>query len=316
MSRVLVTGATGFVGSRLVERLRDRGDEVIAAVRTANDHLDGLGVDQRLGGLSAADAALTEADALIHTAAVFSDDPVLSRTVNRDAAGHLARLAAAAGVPFVHVSTTSVYDLQAAGDVVDEDAPLRSADSAPAATTSSSTWYALSKAEGELEVERVVAATDLTATVLRPPAVLGAGPTSTWGATVPRRLRDGEWSPPHPETTFAWVHVEDLVAALLAAIDRPVTGTCNVIGGETTFGAYVGALHASVPNVPEPPPPAPDARRWTGRFDDTRLTELLGVRPTRTFDEAIEEIGRWWREHDGSPGGGGGSPSTDAVRTE
>jgi nucleoside-diphosphate-sugar epimerase len=43
MARIVVTGATGFVGGRVAARLRDRGDEVVALTRRHDDRLAALG---------------------------------------------------------------------------------------------------------------------------------------------------------------------------------------------------------------------------------------------------------------------------------
>jgi 2-alkyl-3-oxoalkanoate reductase len=298
MSQVLITGATGFVGGRLAHHLRARGDDVVALVRTPSDDLAAAGVEQLAGGLDALDGDLAaRVDAIVHAAASVDQDLEVARRVNRDGTRRLADHARRAGdVRFVHVSTTSVYDLAAIGDTVaDESAPLMTADGAVPATSSSASAYAVTKAEGEAEVARAVA-DGLSAAILRPPAVLGAGPTSTWGTRVPTRLREGALDPPHPSTTFGWVHVDDLVDAITAAIDQPVEATVNVVGGHTTFGSYMAAVRAAIPDAPEPPEPREDARRWGGAYATDRLPRALGVTPRRTFDEAMAEIHAWWSD--------------------
>jgi 2-alkyl-3-oxoalkanoate reductase len=286
--RVLITGATGFVGGRVARCLRERDDEVVALVRSPADRLAAWDVAQHVGELT--DVAtltplLADVDAVVHAAASLDDDLAAARRVNRGGTAAVVDAALQAGVRrLVHVSTTSVYDRRAAGDAeISETHALVTSGSA----------YALTKAEAEAEVARGVAA-GLDALVLRPPAVLGAGATSTWGTHVPRRVRDRTLSPRDPAATFAWVHVEDLVDAVLAGVDTSVDATVNVVGGHTTFGVYldriaqiVGAVPSQVTGTSAPP-------GWRGQLATGRLGAVLGVRPRRRFDEALDEIAAAW----------------------
>jgi 2-alkyl-3-oxoalkanoate reductase len=302
VARIVVTGATGFVGGRIAARLRQRGDEVVALVRRRTDALADAGVQQEIVDLTDAAAirAILDrgADAIVHAAATVGPDLEQVRKVNRDAtqavlaaaqAAHLARV--------VHLSTTSVYDRDAVGDAeIDEEAPLVTPAAWPDGRPEP---YALTKTEAEAEVTRAVAA-GLSAQILRPPAVLGAGPTSTWGTRIPRRYRDGELPPRAPGTTFAYVDVEDLVDAVLASLASRSTVTCNVVGGHTTFGEYLAALRRVVPAPPATGAASSDTP-WRGRYATDRLVEELGVTPSRSFDDAMEEIAAAWT--DGDPGG-------------
>jgi 2-alkyl-3-oxoalkanoate reductase len=286
--RVLVTGATGFVGGRVARRLRERGDEVVALVRSPAEDLEALGVSQHVGDLTDVDGLtelITGTDALVHAAASVDDDLAVARRVNRDGTAAIVDAALAGGRPrLIHVSTSSVYDREAAGDA--EIAETH-------ALVTSGSAYAVTKAEAEAEVARGVTA-GLSTLVLRPPAVLGAGPTSTWGTRVPRRLRDGALPARDPKATFAWVHIEDLVDAALLGIDTPVTATTNVVGGHTTFGAYLERIARIVGVEPPTPPEGSAPRGWRGQLATGRLPEVLGISPRRRFDEALDEIGAAW----------------------
>jgi 2-alkyl-3-oxoalkanoate reductase len=303
VARIVVTGATGFVGGRIAARLRDRGDEVVALGRRRSDDLAAMGAEQELVDLT--DTAALEAvlerhgpvDGLVHAAATAGPDLDEVRVVNRDVTRALVDAALATGRPrFVHLSTTSVYDLEAIGDAeVDEDAPLVTAASWP---DGDPVPYSLTKAEAEGEVQRAVAA-GLSAQILRPPAVLGVGPSSTWGTRVPRRYRDGELPPRAPATTFAYVDVEDLVDVVLASLEARSTATCNVVGGHTTFGDYLRALRQAMPAPPAYEAASPEVP-WRGRYATRRLAAELGVTPSRSFEGAMERIVDAWAG--GDPG--------------
>ncbi|GGI09688.1 hypothetical protein GCM10011354_35320 [Egicoccus halophilus] len=287
---MMVTGATGFVGGRIVAALRERRNEVVAAVRTPSEALDRLGVVQHTVPLDDADAlarVASGADALVHAAAAAGPDLAAARVVNTLGTRTLVTAARTAGVPrFVHVSTTAVYDLPAVGDAeVAEDAPLVSAEGGASP-------YAVTKAEAEAEVARG-GAQGLSVAILRPPAVLGAGPTSTWGRRIPQRYRDGELHAVAPASTFGWVHVDDLTDAVLAALDTEVEATLNVVGGHTTFGGYLAALRAFLPTAPATAAVNDDVP-WQGRYADDRLPRVLGLHPTRSFEAAMAEIRTDW----------------------
>lgn len=293
MARIAVTGATGFVGGRVAQRLAARGDDVVALVRRESPELAADGVAQVIGGLSATEA-IAGCDTLVHAAATTGPALDDARAVNVTATRHLGAAAAAAGARYVHISTTSVYDRSSMGDEpVDETAPLASIDSAPNPASSAPAAYGLSKAEGDRVVADLVA-DGLSAAVLRPPAVLGAGPTSTWGTRVPQRIRDREGWTMHPDTTFAWVHIDDLVDAILAAADASVVVTANVVGGHCPAGDYLAAV-AEIVGAPVPGPPD-GVEPWRGRYTSDRLAEELGVVCKRTFADAMAEIADSWAD--------------------
>jgi 2-alkyl-3-oxoalkanoate reductase len=302
VQRVLVTGATGFVGGRVARRLRSLGHEVAALVRSPTEELDELGIQQHvvaLQDLEGIQRVGADADAIVHAAATA--DPETAQEVNVGGSRAVAGAALLSGLRLVHVSTTSVYDLEAAPTlVVDERHPLVARDGAASPVSSSGSAYATTKAHAEREVVRAVR-NGLAGAILRPPAVLGAGPTSTWGTRVPRRIRDGAGPAIAGESTFGWVHVEDLVDTVVATLDTDtevIRGlTANVVGGHVPFSTYRGEVARFLGDVP-PPPPDPD-RVWRGRYSTAQLVQTLDVRPSRTFEDAVSEIRASWR--DGEP---------------
>lgn len=149
--KVVVTGATGFIGSRLSLRLREQGHEVVALGQTNNaleaerlKELEAAGVTVTQASLFAEPelkAALEGCDRVIHLAAAQHEANVPDshfRKINVDGVRSLLELSLAAGVQrFVHGSTIGVYG--DAGDrVLDEQSP-----------TNPQNIYGVTKLEGE-----------------------------------------------------------------------------------------------------------------------------------------------------------------------
>jgi len=293
MPQILVTGATGFVGRRLVKALLDDGHRVRALVRRHDDELAQLGIEQRLGGIDAIDDQLVEGcDAIVHGAASFVADMVEGRAVNRDATAKLAELALSHGAYYVLLSTCAVYHTGLAlGPVIDEDSPRRDLDSMGGPTGSSSPVYGLTKGEGEIAVE-ALRERGLVAAILRPSSVLGVGETSTWGTKIPERLRSGEISSRDPEATFGWLHVDDLVDATMTALTKQANITANLVSGHTPYRDYFDAIVAAVPGAIDVAAVTPSEYdpAWTGTYANQRAKDLLGWNPRYSFTEAMNEI--------------------------
>lgn len=168
--RMLVTGATGFVGRALFDQLTVAGHFIVPAVR----RISGLQNEHVIGEIGPSTewlSALGGSDSVVHLAArvhVMSDvaqDPLaLYRATNTEATLNLARQAAEAGVKrFVFISTIKVN-----GE--GRDAPYRETDAAAPEDA-----YAISKWEAEQGLQRIAADTGLEVVILRPPLVYGPG---------------------------------------------------------------------------------------------------------------------------------------------
>jgi dihydroflavonol-4-reductase len=132
MSTILVTGASGLIGSNICSRLLDAGDRVRALVRPTSDAapLAAIGVALVEGDLTSADdvhRAAEGSDAIINSAAVLGgaeQDGDEQRATNVDGAGHVYDAGRALGIRVVGLSTTTFYrhdtTLTEASPVADE----------------------------------------------------------------------------------------------------------------------------------------------------------------------------------------------------
>ena len=174
--KILVTGASGFVGGPTCRRLLAAGHGVVAAVRR-NDSVLPPGVEARrvapLGPDTDWREALTGCEAVIHLAArahvmkdTAADRLSLFRSINCQGAERLAEQAAAAGIGrLVFVSSIKVN-----GEATPPERPFR-ADDPPAPADP----YGISKAEAEVALAAIAARTGLSLAVVRPPLVHGPG---------------------------------------------------------------------------------------------------------------------------------------------
>ncbi len=128
--RAFVTGATGFLGRRVVARLVERGDEVTALVRPETDAgaLEAAGVEVVRGDLADVETVLPEAaraDVIFHVGALVASSSGWDdfQRANVEGTRKLLSLAADGSVErFVHVSSLGIFEIDRDGITISEDA--------------------------------------------------------------------------------------------------------------------------------------------------------------------------------------------------
>jgi nucleoside-diphosphate-sugar epimerase len=202
VTRVAVTGASGFIGRHLVEHLDGRGTDVVVVRRPFESHT--------------LRDALRGAEAVVHLAGVVSalrDQDYFAANV--DGTRAVAEAARAAGVAMIHISS-----LAAAGPASPR-AP-RSEGDAPAPINA----YGRSKLAGE----GVVAASEgLRWTILRPGVVYG--PRDRALLPVFRLAKRGILPlVGRTDAAYTFIHVADLVRVITAALDHPAKRDVLFVG--------------------------------------------------------------------------------------
>jgi UDP-glucose 4-epimerase len=172
--KILVTGATGFVGRAVAAHLRAADHRVVAAVRRPGrpDAIETRPVGD-IDGDTDWSAALADIDAVVHLAArahvmteTETDPLAVFRRINRDGALALARQMAESGPKrLIFLSSVKVN-----GEATPADRPFR-ADDPPAPADP----YGLAKAEAEEGLRTIAESGGLALTILRPPLVHGPG---------------------------------------------------------------------------------------------------------------------------------------------
>ena len=277
---VLVTGATGRIGSRFMPRLLDHADHARALVRdrARADELASAGVEVVVGDLrdeGALARALAGADAVVHLAAAFrgvaADESV---AVNEGATIGLARAALRAGTRrFVFASTNLVYGPGRGRPAREDDEP------APHDVA-----YPRSKAAAERALLELHRADGLPVRIVRLAFVYGEGDPHL--SELPRWARD--W-PLHKRVHM--VHHADVGQGLLRVL------TANGIDGavyNVADDAPITALEAlELAGEPVDPQAAerPLDDPWESIVDTTRIRRELGYRPVHATVYTAREAG-------------------------
>lgn len=324
MPRVFVTGATGFIGSHLVEELQRRGyGEIRALVRSELRWLEGMDVVPvrgQIGDTSEIRSALKDVDYVYHVGGVtratdwktFEEANVRSTLTLLD----LAKQESPALKRFVVTSS-----LAAVGKcdvaVATEGVPMRPLSE-----------YGRSKAEMERKLQRRMSSEDFPpTTVIRPPAVYGPREADifTFFQTLSRGFAPVVGSGTEPALTL--VHVRDLVRGMVDAAESDATvGRTYFLGSERAYSwkeiidaarsalgrrtltipvpeQFVGAIGAAsefVGRITGTYPPlnrekAREIRHACKICSSRRATRDFDYRPVVSLEDGIRETIDWYR---------------------
>ena len=299
MSTIAITGASGFIGRRLVNEAARRGWSVRALVRNRPPSAVAKNVVfVRWDALDATEPdMLAGVDVVCHLAAFippdFNDPGAAEACFRVNALGAVKLLEAASQAGLRRMVFFSSGNAYAPGPpLLKEDCPQRPARRAP--------YYLMSKVCGEVFVEHWAWSRGLSACSLRVGSVYGPGmdergllPTLARRllAGEPVILRDGGLH------TADFVHVDDVAAAALAAAEGDATGPLNIGSGEATAAAaladMLAALTGASPDLVhvEKPRPGTGATGF-GALDIGRARELLAYRP-RSLRLGLREYVEW-----------------------
>lgn len=209
--RVVLTGATGFIGQRVLAALIASGAEVTALVRNSRGanliaNTSATSVVTALTDTPRISSLLADTDALIHLAYDVRD----SGRENLRVFNALLDAAEEAKVGrIVHMSSIVVYDGWPTQDL-DTESPIGSAGGSP---------YRRAK----MDMEKRLMGSDLRAAILQPTLVYGAG-SALWTDGLVSQLAHGGLVLPDPDGLCNAVYVDDLAQAVLRAIALPDLG--------------------------------------------------------------------------------------------
>ncbi|MDD9878098.1 MAG: NAD-dependent epimerase/dehydratase family protein [Magnetovibrio sp.] len=322
---MLVTGATGFVGSAVVRRLLDRGERVRVLARPNSDRANvrGLDVEVAEGDLRILESlgpAVAGCDAVFHVAAdyrLWTREPEAMFRANVEGSRAIVRAAWEAGVGRI-VYTSSVAVLgNVPGGSADEETPVSYADMIGP--------YKQSKFRAEEAVDALIAE-GAPVVIVNPSTPIGPRdikPTPTGRMIV--EAAAGKM-PAFVDTGLNIAHVDDVAEGHLLAHDKGTLGERYILGGENlTLSEILRLIAAEVgrkpPTVRIPHnlilPIAVLAEAWTRMTGgDEPFVTVDGVRMAKkhmffSADKARAELGyaprpaadaiadavRWFREN-------------------
>ena len=230
MTRVFLTGGSGFIGGALATRLLERGDEVVALARseTAARTLAGRGAEVARGHVLDQDAlasGMAGCELAYHVAGINTHcppDPSMLLSVNVRGAATAVRAAAHAGVERVIFTSSAAAVGEAAGTVGHEGSPHRG---------SYLSVYDRSKHEGEQAAFAAGRRAGVEVVAVNPSSVQGPGRSDGNGKIVidylNGRLRT------FVDTHISLVDIEDCTSGHLLAAERGRPGERYVLNGAT-----------------------------------------------------------------------------------
>lgn len=305
--RVLVTGATGFVGCALTRHLGKLGWEIFRGIRGqayASERPDDrlVSLDEVTGHFE----VHARVDAVVHLAAIAHThgvDPRSYHNVNALWPQKLAMRSAALGIAhFLFMSTAKVVGDSLAWPA-NETAQLRLADA-----------YAASKAEAESLLDEVGRQTGLRITVMRPPLVYGPGVGANFLELL--RIVDAGWPLPFASVNNlrSLIYVGNLVSAIEASLKRAPQATRTFFVSDDhdiSTPELIKAVAAALGRQPRlfafPPGLLGAAGRLLGQgeriarlldslqVDTSHIKSELDWRPPFSMEQGLAETALWYR---------------------
>jgi len=307
--KILVTGGAGFIGSHVVERLVQRGDEVTVfdgfdvaydTVQLERNLQSVMGHIRLIrGDLCDSDRvgqAVEQAETVVHLAAQTGvrrslEQPARYARTNVEGSIVLLEQMRAYGVErLVFASSSSVYGARTGGPFVETD-PLGQAQSP----------YAASKQAGEEVMRLWNHLYGIQSTVLRFFTVYGPRQRPEMAIhRFARKLMRGESLPVYGDGASSrdYTYVDDIVAGILGAVDHPVNFEVVNLGNRNPvrLNDLVSAIGHAVGCTPEiqrlPNQPGDVPMTWA---DTSRAEDLFGYAPNVSLDDGLSRFVAWLR---------------------
>ena len=257
---VLVTGASGFVGSAVARIAQQKGFAVRVLVRATSPrkNLEDLDAEIAVGDMrdeASMRAALRGVRYLLHVAAdyrLWAPDPAEIERANLEGTEATMRAALAEGVErIVYTSSVATLKVTSSGNSADETAPLTAENAIGV--------YKRSKVLAERAVERMIERDRLPAVIVNPSTPIGprdVKPTPTGRIIVEAALGK---IPAFVDTGLNLVHVDDVAAGHFLALEHGRIGERYILGGENL---PLQQMLADIATLTGRKPPTISLPRW------------------------------------------------------
>jgi dTDP-glucose 4,6-dehydratase len=303
VSRILVTGGAGFMGSQLVRSLAEQGWDVVVLDKLTyagrRAFLEGV-AHHFIEGDVCDEAVVAEAvdgvDAIVHMAAeshvarsLTGPDAFLRTNVLGTRV--MLHAAATAGIErFVHVSTDEVFGAASPGGAFGVDGPMRPGNP-----------YAASKVAGEALVHAWRHTHGYPAAIVR--CTNNYGPRQHPEKAIPCWILaalGGETLPVHGAGTAVrdWLHVADFADGILASLARWRDGASWHFAGQHHLENRIIAQQISdtlgAPGLSFGPERQGQDSRYS--LDDAPTRSELGWAPKRSLEQGLADTVQWYRQ--------------------
>lgn len=292
--KVLVTGASGFLGGWLVRRLLDEGHDVRIIVRPNSDleEIKDLKLDIRPGDvtdLESLNAATRDVDTVFHLAGLIAYSraarPAMEK-VNVQGTANVIRACETNQVRrLVHLSSVAAIGAGFTKDqVLNEESPYN--------LKHLNLGYFETKHEAENLVRDAVAREGIDAVILNPSTIYGPADAKKGSRGVQLKVARGKF-PFYPPGGVSIVAVEDVIDAIMAAWSKGRRGERYIVSGENLLIKDVFEMIASEAGVKPPSIALPRSAIFAiGRFGD--FLELLGKKGPLNTENAWTSVLYHW----------------------
>ena len=330
MGRALVTGATGLVGSYIVERLRNDKWDVRALVRSRASWLESLGVECVNGDVLDAESlagAARDCDVIFHTAAAVTTGGGWEafRRLNIDGTANAIAAAERAKARLVHLSSVAVY-----GPEARYQKSVKTDETMTLGPLPEEMYYARSKRDSEALVMEAHTAGRIWATAVRPDVIYGRRDRQ-FVPRIARILTLGiAPSIDRGKATLAMVHGANVAdGAVRAALSERAGGRAYNLANDfdvtardffllagvglgkrvrlfeiskpaaqrTIGGAIMALKTLSMGRMSVLSKDSLDFLMRDNPFTSERARREIGWAPTMRHEEGIPDAFRWWREN-------------------
>ena len=278
--KIFITGATGFIGTQVVQRLSQTDHELVCLVRKnneASERLKSLGAKLIIGDITDKASILPGmkgCDWVINIAALYSywePDNSLYKKINVEGTRNVLECVLEANISkVVHVSTVVTYgkpnDIPYSED--SEVGPVRFS------------RYSQTKFEGDQILWDLYRNKSLPVVVVYPCAVLGAGDPKATGKYVSDLIHKRLPATVFKNATLTWVHVNDVAEAIVRAVEKPGNlGEKYLVGNYRLTLAEINKMVNEISGIRIPKMSMPDFLAVLSAYLFTGLSRLIKVQP-------------------------------------
>ncbi len=275
MSKVLVTGANGFLGSAVVRQLVKDGHEVRALVRPTSDlsELSGLPFEKSFGDVTdikSIENALPSIEAVFHLAGVIaykSADRELMERVNVGGTRNILSAVAKSNVTRL-VDLSSVVTVGAGftpNQILNEESPYN--------LSHLNLGYFETKRQAEILIKQAVERKEIDAVILNPSTIYGPGDAKKGSRKTQLKVAQGNF-PFYTQGGVSVISAQDCIDGIMAGWKKGRNGERYILSGENLTIQQLFQIIAVEAGVPAPKRKLPSWALFTLGWCGDRMTDL------------------------------------------